>query len=127
MRLARAKLIIGRGLWLRCPRCGEGRLFNRIVRMNRACGVCEMEFWREQGYFVGAIYFNVMATEGLIFFTYLALILFYPAADPKIFTVLFIMAVLLPILFYRHARSLWLSFDYMIDPPEKRPGLRPVD
>jgi hypothetical protein len=86
-----------------------------------------MEFWREQGYFVGAIYFNVIATEGLIFITYLALILFFPAADPKIFTILFIMAVLLPILFYRHARSLWLSFDYLMDPPEKQPGLRPVD
>ncbi|HEY7911564.1 MAG TPA: hypothetical protein VIG62_06595, partial [Blastocatellia bacterium] len=64
----------------------------------------------------------VMATEGIIFITYLALILFFPAADSKIFTILFVLAVLLPILFYRHARSLWLSFDYLIDPPESDPA-----
>ncbi len=95
--------------------------------MNRQCQVCGMQFWREQGYYVGAIYFNVIATEGLIFLSYLVLILFFPAADRKIFTILFIMAVLLPILFYRHARSLWLSFDYLMDPPDKKPDLRPAD
>jgi hypothetical protein len=77
-----------------------------------------MIFAREQGYFIGAIYVNVIATESLIFFTYLLSLLILPAVGPTLYVVLFVMAVMLPIAFYRHARSIWLSFDYVVDPPK---------
>jgi hypothetical protein len=32
--------------------------------------------------------------------------------------VLFVMAIVLPLIFHHHARSLWLAFDYVIDPPD---------
>lgn len=108
-----------RGLRLRCPRCGEGRLFKSMFEMHRECSHCGMVFMREQGYFIGAIYVNVIATEGLIFFTYLICLLMLPAADQIIYTILFVLALIIPLLFNRHARSIWLSFDYIIDPPEE--------
>ena len=77
-----------------------------------------MVFAREQGYFIGAIYVNVIATESLIFFTYLLSLLVLPITDPTIYVVLLVMALILPLAFFRHARSIWLSFDYVIDPPK---------
>jgi hypothetical protein len=78
-----------------------------------------MVFMREQGYFIGAIYVNVIVTESLIFFTYLVCLLVLPAADQTVYTLLFSLALIIPLAFYRHARSIWLSFDYIIDPPEE--------
>ena len=81
-----------------------------------------MVFMREQGYFIGAIYVNVIVTESLIFLAYLVCLLTLPAADQTIYTVLFALALIIPLIFNRHARSIWLSFDYIMDPPkEHRP------
>ncbi len=107
-----------RGLKLRCPACGEAALYRAPFKMRSQCSFCEFTFQREQGYFVGAIYVNVILTESLIFFVYLMSLLLLPASDQTIYLVLFAMALVLPILFYHHARSLWLAFDYMVDPPE---------
>ena len=34
----------GTGLRGRCPRCGEGRLFNGLLSVAPACGVCRMDY-----------------------------------------------------------------------------------
>lgn len=88
-----------------------------------------MVFQREQGYFIGAIYVNVIATESLIFFAYLLSLLIYPPAEDSVFAVLFVMAIVLPVVFHHHARSLWLAFDYIVDPPDNPPtiAVRPTD
>jgi hypothetical protein len=77
-----------------------------------------MVFAREQGYFIGAIYVNVIATESLIFFAYLVSLVVFSIDSPILYGSLFALALLLPLLFYRHARSIWLSFDYVVDPPK---------
>ena len=78
-----------------------------------------MVFAREQGYFIGAIYVNVIATESLIFTAYLISLLTLSAISSFFFGFLLTLAVLLPLAFHHHARSIWLSFDYVIDPPEE--------
>ncbi|HST21402.1 MAG TPA: DUF983 domain-containing protein, partial [Blastocatellia bacterium] len=118
MDIARTRRIMLRGLKLRCPACGKGRVYRSLLKMNDECPYCHMVFAREQGYFIGAIYVNVIATESLIFFTYLLSLLVLPIADPTIYVVLLVMALILPLAFFRHARSIWLSFDYVIDPPK---------
>ena len=109
-----------RGLMLRCPACGQTPLFQSLFKMHKECSHCGMVFMREQGYFIGAIYVNVIVTEGLIFFTYLICLLTLPSANDTIYTILFALALIIPLIFYRHARSIWLSFDYIIDPPKER-------
>ena len=110
---------MSRGLKLRCPACGQGLLFRSMFKMNEECEYCGMVFMREQGYFIGAIYVNVIVTESLIFLTYLICLLLLPAANQTMYAVLFVLALIIPLLFNRHARSIWLSFDYIMDPPEK--------
>ena len=120
MDVGRAKRILSFGIRLRCPACGAGRLFEPFFKMNSKCPCCALVFTREQGYFIGAIYVNVIFTEFLIGLTYLLGTIVFDAPDGVLYSILFALAVTVPIAFYRHARSLWLSFDYILDPP-KRP------
>ena len=121
MEIARAREHLIRGLRLRCPACGLGQLYESFFRMRDECPFCGLVFAREQGYFIGAIYLNVVATESLIFATYLALILARRITDQSTYTILFTLALLLPVLFHRHARSIWLSVDHLLDPPARSP------
>jgi uncharacterized protein (DUF983 family) len=41
--------------------CGLGPLYRSLFKMNTHCEYCGLVYEREQGYFVGAIYFNIMA------------------------------------------------------------------
>jgi uncharacterized protein (DUF983 family) len=118
METAMLKKHLNRGLQLRCPACGLGKLYKSFFSMRSECAVCGLVFAREQGYFVGAIYLNVAATESLIFFTYLLFVLAHRAADEITYAVLFALALILPLVFNRHARSLWLSIDHLLEPPE---------
>jgi uncharacterized protein (DUF983 family) len=115
--IAQARRLLVRGIKLRCPACGLGRLYRSFFQMHEQCFYCGLRFVREQGYFVGAIYLNVAATEFFIFITYLTFVLTRHAADQTVYTVLFALALVLPLVFNRHARSLWLSLDYLLDPP----------
>src|SRR6516164_509576 len=45
-------------LRLRCPKCREGRIFGSKNQTNPACPVCGLSFNREEGYFIGALYFS---------------------------------------------------------------------
>jgi uncharacterized protein (DUF983 family) len=117
----RTRRIMRRALRLKCPACGEGKLYTSPFKMLAACEWCGMVFAREQGYFIGAIYVNVMATESLIFFAYLLSLTVLRIRDSILYPTLFVLALALPILFYHHARSIWLSFDYLMDPPSGNP------
>ena len=48
-----------------------GRLYRSLFRMNTHCDYCGLVYEREQGYFIGAIYINVIATESLLLGTLL--------------------------------------------------------
>jgi hypothetical protein len=39
--------------------------------MNAQCGYCDLIYEREQGYFIGAIYLNLIGTESLLLGTFL--------------------------------------------------------
>src|SRR5215469_11801826 len=67
----RLKDIFIRALRLRCPACGGGRLYRSLLDMHKACSECGMVFEREQGYFVGAVYVNVIVTLLLIVSIYM--------------------------------------------------------
>ncbi|HWN97896.1 MAG TPA: hypothetical protein VNS63_01345 [Blastocatellia bacterium] len=81
-----------------------------------------MVFEREQGYFIGAIYINVIATESLLLGTLLIYGLITGTIDQRILSILMILAVVLPLVFYHHSRSLWLSLDHFLDPRKSRIG-----
>lgn len=117
MDIARARRLLIRGLKLRCPACGLGSLYQSFFKMRDECFYCGLVFTREQGYFVGAIYLNLVATEVLVFIAYLICLLALRTPDNVTYTVAFALALVLPVILNRHARSLWLSLDYLVDPP----------
>lgn len=115
--------ILGRGFRLRCPRCGAAPLFRSRFAMYSHCLACDLQFEREQGYFVGAIYVNYAVTAVIAIVGYFTLDLLVGMSLSQQLVLWCAFAVIFPLFFFRYARSLWLSFDYIFN-PEPRPGDR---
>lgn len=100
-----------RGARLRCPACGRGPLFQSWFRMHDACAGCGLPFTREQGFYLGSIYINygvtVIVTGGL----YGLLVAGFGTSHETALAVCLVVAVALPVLFFRHARSFLLALD----------------
>ncbi|HEV8483823.1 MAG TPA: hypothetical protein VGV87_09765 [Blastocatellia bacterium] len=47
--------------------------------------------------------------------------------DQKLFTILFVLGAILPVLFFHHSRSLWLAVDHIIDPWKPGTDLESVE
>ncbi len=113
------KAAIGRGLRLRCPRCGDGRLYTTFFRMNRTCSVCGLSFYRESGYYVGAMMINYGITAFLVLVVYLlsrlAPEMWHASPELKIATWM-CAAIIVSLLLVRTTRGLWLAFDYWVEP-----------
>ncbi|HEV8190675.1 MAG TPA: DUF983 domain-containing protein [Ktedonobacterales bacterium] len=110
-------VMLWRGLRLRCPKCGRGRLFRRGYTMYERCQVCGWRFEREEGYWTGAIAVNLLVTE---LFVTVAVVAMAVAGVPLL-TMLVIglpATLALPLLFHWHAKSLWMSIDFILHPVE---------
>jgi uncharacterized protein (DUF983 family) len=106
--------MLRRALGLRCPACGTGSIFSGWFAMRETCPHCGLRFEREQGYFVGAIYVNYAVTAvaclgvPILLDTLLGLAMWTQVAIGAA------LAVVVPVGFFRYARSLWLGIDYMV-------------
>ncbi len=117
MDLARIRRVFGRGLRLRCPRCGEGRVFSGLFRVQPRCPVCGLVFEREPGYFVGAIYLNYGMTVAVALAGYFALDAWLDLTVGQQLGTWGTFVVLFPLWSFRYSKALWLSLDHLIDPP----------
>ena len=72
-------------------------------------------FKREEGFFVGAILMNVVTSELIILVVCFIALLLFGADYEDVLKVLFLVAVLFPVLFFHHSWSLWLAFDYLVE------------
>jgi uncharacterized protein (DUF983 family) len=115
--------LLRRALLLKCPDCGYGSLYRRLYHLNHHCEYCGLIFEREQGYFVGAIYINVLATNALIIATLVGYMLITGTVSETILWVLFGIGIGFPLLFFRHSRSFWINFDHFFDPLKDRVDL----
>src|SRR6267378_1116914 len=107
--------VISRAIRLRCPTCGRSSLVERPFHIKHHCPECRSLFKREEGFFVGAILANVITTEFVILVVCLISLLVVGASYQTVLVVLFILAVMFPLLFFHHSWSLWLAFDYLIE------------
>ena len=110
--------MIGHGLRLKCPRCGAGSLYDKPFKMNEHCANCALKFEREQGYFVGAIYINYAATVGIAVPGFFLLDTLTSITINQQLALWVPFAVIFPLLFFHHSRSLWLVLDHFFNPPE---------
>ncbi|MGH7393645.1 MAG: DUF983 domain-containing protein [Candidatus Rokuibacteriota bacterium] len=136
----RAARIARRAAALRCPRCGETRLFpggepdsarpaagtsaagravtslGRWFTMRRACALCGLVFERAQGYFVGAIYINYAVTVTIAVGGYFLLWSTTSISTAAQLAIWVPFVLLFPLWFFRLSRSLWLALEYFVNP-----------
>jgi uncharacterized protein (DUF983 family) len=108
-------LTLGRCLKLQCPACGRASIVERPFQLKHRCNECGVIFKREEGFFVGAIMANVLATEGVILIVYFLCLLLTNMDEQKMLTVLFVVGVTFPLAFYHHSWSFWLGIDHLIE------------
>jgi uncharacterized protein (DUF983 family) len=108
-------LVFGRALRLRCPVCGRGQMFRTWFGMYDRCPACGHRFEREEGYFTGAMAVNLVITESVVALIVLPLAALQFSLVPLI-SLCVVLPILLPLLGFRHSRSLWIAIDLLLHP-----------
>lgn len=103
-------------LRLRCPRCLRGEVFESLWKMHRTCPSCQLEYEREQGYFVGAMYISYGMALVLCVPMVLCLIFIWEFSASEVFLAILLTFAPLSPLFLRYSRILWMHFDQFVDP-----------
>lgn len=108
-----------RTLLLRCPRCGRGKQFKGWFAMYDRCSYCSWHFEREEGYWTGAMAVNLVLTEiiAAAIVIPLAVMQFNPLI---LYGVGIPLIALIPLIFYRETKAIWMSFDFIINPTSLR-------
>src|ERR1700675_4808208 len=112
-------LIVRRAAHWRCPNCGRGRLFRGVFRMLPRCPECGLSYFPEQGYYVGAMIINYVATTAVVVAIFLFSLLFRDFTTLSINAKILVwmaFAIVLSLLLVRHSYSLWLGIDFWIKP-----------
>ena len=91
--------------------------------MKKQCPVCGLSYFREPGYYIGAMILNYGATAALLLLFYLAFMdlpLTLPWSPTTRLLLWMALGAGLALAMMRHAYSFWLSFDYWLEPwPEE--------
>ena len=117
-------ILLRRALLLRCPLCGQGRLFRNWLAMHKHCPHCGVEFEREPGFFLGSIYINYGLTVLIVSAAYIYLMFNSRIGKNTLLAAALGFTVVFPLLVFPWARSLWLGFDQWRDPREPEKGTR---
>ena len=88
--------------------------------MHERCAACGLRFEREPGYFVGAIYINYAVTAAVALGGVVVLDAVVGLTLAQELTLAVGLAVLVPVLFFRYARSLWLALDHLVTRADER-------
>jgi uncharacterized protein (DUF983 family) len=119
MRRPPLQQIVRRAAHWRCPNCGHGRLFRGVFRMFSRCPVCELSYFPEQGYYVGAMIINYAVTTAVVVAIFLLSLLIpdFTSLSTNSKILLWIaFAIVLSLLLMRHSYSFWLGLDFWIKP-----------
>lgn len=87
--------------------------------MHPNCLECGLKFEREQGYFIGAIYINYAATVLIAVPGYFILDLYMSMTIDQQLALWVPFAVIFPLIFFHHSRSLWLVLDHLLNPTSR--------
>jgi uncharacterized protein (DUF983 family) len=101
----------------RCPSCREGRMFSGVWHMNDPCPTCGKLFQREEGYFLGAMYFSYALATFVLLPLYGVVFLLLPGSDTLIIALVAtgLFLPLVPVVF-RYSRVLWVYVDELVSP-----------
>lgn len=107
-----------RGFRRRCPRCGKAKAFQSYFKLKDHCEVCGYSFYREEGYWTGAMIMNIAACEVWFFALFVGTLLFtWPDIQwGPVLLVALVTNGLLPVLFYPHSKTVWMALDLHFHP-----------
>lgn len=113
---------LANGFRLRCPGCRSHPLFRSLFEMHQKCSGCGYIFEREEGYFVGAIYINIITTFAIILSGAGLMAWYFSPALITLIAVWCIFSVSFPLFFFRYSRSVWLNLDRFFSQKATLPG-----
>jgi len=103
----------------RCPNCGHRGVFRSWGTMVDRCPTCHLQYEREEGYWLGAVLINTVATIGLFAVTMISwAVTTWP--DPPWTTMTatgIVINLITPLLFYPVSKTLWVAIDISAHPP----------
>lgn len=103
---------------LRCPRCGQGKLYAGLITMTKNCDHCQLDIAKQPGYYLGSTYINYGFTTVILMVSYMSLRFGAGYESKTLIPPFVVFLIAFPLLFFRHARAFWLSMDTLIDRPE---------
>jgi uncharacterized protein (DUF983 family) len=105
--------MLWRGMTRRCARCGSGRLFRKWFTMVPDCPRCGLHFEREQGYWTGALAFNMILVGGVFAVVFVAMLVATMPDIPVVamLAVLVPIVVIGPIVAYPFSKTVWVAVD----------------
>ena len=112
---------LSRAARLRCPNCGEGKLFNAWLRARKRCEHCNFQFDRgEHDYFIGAYTINLIVAELIVVAAILVgMVLSWPDVPWDLLKYSLIpLSLLAPLLTFPYSRAFWLALDLRFRPAE---------
>jgi uncharacterized protein (DUF983 family) len=112
-----------RALRRRCPVCGAGPLFQNWLRMQNHCRSCGIRTRRgEDGYTLGALWFNLLLAESITTGIFVATLAATWPDPPWNWLQLVgpLEAIIMPLLVWPFARTLFLAFDLCVRPLEEK-------
>lgn len=102
--------VVWRGLRLRCPVCGEGKLFRTYFAMHANCARCGVGFAREHGQWVGSLDLNTF----VVAFALMIGTAFTPPWPLAMsLAVWCAAAILVPLATFRFSRGLWTAIVHL--------------
>ena len=107
---------VSRAVRLRCPRCGEGKLFRNWFTMHPTCHHCHLRYERAPGYFLGSTYVNYGFIALTMTVMYMGLHFGAEISNQWLAGPLIAYCTVVPLILFRHARSWWLAMDCYFDP-----------
>lgn len=119
MSLSRAVRLYARGMTMRCPHCGAGRLLETWFRFKRNCPGCGLRTDRgEEDFFLGGMMWNIVLAEGaLLVLGVVVAVLSWPEVPWRALHWGGIALMLVvPFLFYPLSLNVWLASHILIRP-----------
>ena len=107
-------------LGLRCPNCGQRKIFRQWFRMEKQCPNCRLVFERMPGYWLGAMIFNFAYTAtAFLLMLVIGMIATWPDVPwtPLTYTGLAI-GGLVPAIAFPWSRTVFAAIELAMRPPE---------
>lgn len=113
----------------KCPRCGEGDLFQhkqylpiskKAFEMHKYCPNCGVKYEKEPGFFYGAMFVSYALNIALFVACLIVYLLFFQKYGWLALGIAYlVLAILSTAVLFRYSRAIWVNAYFKYDPTKK--------